>query len=291
MNNSKPLVIYHANCADGFAAAWCFHHKDPNGYDFHPGVYRDPPPDVKGRDVYLVDFSYKATVLKDMCAVARSISILDHHKSAIEDITPFAKAYWSDGIGGDWGASLECVFDMTRSGAGITWDYLFPNRPRPALINHVEDRDLWKFQLEGTREIQATVFSHEYDFLVWDRLILDEHPADLAMEGIAIERKHHKDIAELLAVCTRSMTIGGINVLAASLPHTMSSDAGHLLAVAGGKLTFGACYWDTPTHRVFSLRSCEEGMDVSEVAKAYGGGGHKHAAGFKVPRYHHLAQE
>jgi nanoRNase/pAp phosphatase (c-di-AMP/oligoRNAs hydrolase) len=37
------------------------------------------------------------------------------------------------------------------------------------------------------------------------------------------------------------------------------------------------------TSAIFSLRSTEEGLDVSEIAKLYGGGGHKHAAGFKVP--------
>lgn len=125
----------------------------------------------------------------------------------------------------------------------------------------------------------------------WVTLMLTRNLTSLEKEGITIERKHHKDIAELLAVCTRPITIGGHLVRAASLPYTLSSDAGHLLALKAGGFTFGACYWDTPTHRIFSLRSCPEGMDVSEIAKGYGGGGHKHAAGFKVPRDHQLAQE
>ena len=41
--------------------------------------------------------------------------------------------------------------------------------------------------------------------------------------------------------------------------------------------------------RVFGLRATDEGVDVSEVAKLYGGGGHAKAAGFKVPRGHVLA--
>jgi uncharacterized protein len=47
---------------------------------------------------------------------------------------------------------------------------------------------------------------------------------------------------------------------------------------------FAACYWDVPNGQVFSLRSCENGVDVSEIAKQFGGGGHKHAAGFTVKR-------
>jgi nanoRNase/pAp phosphatase (c-di-AMP/oligoRNAs hydrolase) len=32
-----------------------------------------------------------------------------------------------------------------------------------------------------------------------------------------------------------------------------------------------------------SLRSFHETVDVSEIAKKYGGGGHKKAAGFRLP--------
>ena len=59
----------------------------------------------------------------------------------------------------------------------------------------------------------------------------------------------------------------------------MSSDAGHEL---GKGRPFAACYWDTPDGRVFSLRSSADGADVSEVAKQYGGGGHRNASGFRV---------
>jgi nanoRNase/pAp phosphatase (c-di-AMP/oligoRNAs hydrolase) len=45
---------------------------------------------------------------------------------------------------------------------------------------------------------------------------------------------------------------------------------------------FAACYWDTPEGRVFSLRSIGD-FDVSEIAKQYGGGGHKNASGFRLP--------
>ena len=105
--------------------------------------------------------------------------------------------------------------------------------------------------------------------------------------GAAIERKHHKDIAELVKVCRRRMVIGGTEVWVASLPYTLTSDAGHLMAQGE---PFAACYWDTADGRVFSLRSQDDGADVSAIAAQYGGGGHVHASGFKVPRDHELAQ-
>jgi uncharacterized protein len=81
------------------------------------------------------------------------------------------------------------------------------------------------------------------------------------------------------------MVIGGFDVPVANLPYTLSSDAGHLMAQ---NEPFAACYWDTPDGRVFSLRSSDAGQDVSAVAKSYGGGGHRNAAGFQVPHSHAL---
>jgi oligoribonuclease NrnB/cAMP/cGMP phosphodiesterase (DHH superfamily) len=105
--------------------------------------------------------------------------------------------------------------------------------------------------------------------------------------GAAIERKHQKDIAELVKVCRRRMVIGGYDVPVASLPYTMSSDAGHMMSQGE---PFAACYWDTAENRTFSLRAADDGMDVSEIAKLYGGGGHAKASGFRVQRSHELAQ-
>jgi uncharacterized protein len=273
---TKPLVIYHSNCADGFSAAWCFWHKYGEACDFHAGVYGKEPPDVTGRCVYLVDFSYKRDVVLQMLDTATHIVLIDHHKTAIDDLT---------GIESD---KFSTVTDLNRSGATLAWDFLFPHEPRPLLLGHVEDRDLWRFKLPGTREIQAFVFAHEYTFELWDKLMAADQVELLKMTaaGAAIERKHHKDVAELVAVCKRRMVIAGHDVPTASLPYTLTSDAGHLMAQGE---PFAACYWDTDEHRCFSLRATDDGMDVSEIAAQYGGGGHAKAAGFKVPRGHALA--
>lgn len=281
----KPLCIYHGNCADGFTSAWVVR-KALGEVDLHAGVYQNPPPDVEGKDVFLVDFSYKRAVLEEMGRKARSITILDHHKTAAEDLRGFPQPPDWYTAGGMTYPGITALFDMNRSGAGITWDYFYPGKPRPAMLNHIEDRDLWKFALRKTREIQASVFSYAYDFKAWD-FLMDADPEHLAAEGEAIERKHFKDIRELVTVVTRDFTIGGYIVPVANLPYTLTSDAGHLLAK--GK-PFAGCYWDTPEGRVFSLRSQDDGLDVGEIAKQYGGGGHKHASGFRVPYGHDLAR-
>jgi len=263
---SAPLCIYHGTCFDGFGAAWVVRRAYRGDVDFHPGVYGEPPPDVTGRHVVLVDFSYKRPVLESLAAQAASLLVLDHHKTAAADLEGFPNA----------------EFDMERSGAGIAWDHFFPDERRPALIDYIEDRDLWRFALPDSRLIHAGLSSYPFDFAVWDVFMASYTRArDLAAEGAVVERKHWQDIAALLPVVRRRMVIGGVDVPVANMPITMTSDAGHTLAEDE---PFAACYWDTPQGRVFSLRSRDGGADVSKIAAQYGGGGHEHAAGFQVPR-------
>lgn len=307
MSKRKSMCIYHGNCADGFGAAWAVHKALGNNVDFVAAKHGDAPPDVTGLDVVIVDFSYKRDVLAEMGKVANSILVLDHHKTAQADLDcsdPFEAGVRSDrtdfpgapkqlgwetaiGIASVRGAPRVAVcFDMHRSGAMLAWDHFFPGQEPPTLLRHIQDRDLWLFKLDGTREIQANLFSYPYDFEVWDRLMATDVEA-LRSDGAAIERKHHKDIAELVAVMKRRLVIGGHDVPAASLPYTLTSDAGHLMAQGE---PFAACYWDTPEGRVFSLRSTDQGLDVSEIAKQYGGGGHRNASGFRVPFGHELTR-
>lgn len=280
--NEKTLCIYHGSCADGFGAAWAVRAALGDAVEFCPGVYQKPPPEVAGRRVVMVDFSYKRPVLEQMAVDAQSILILDHHKSAADDLAglpeppddlPDARGWLPD-------AGVYARFDMDRSGARLAWDH-FHAAPPPRLIDHIEDRDLWRFALPHTREIQAALFSYPYDFDVWDGLMAS-NTAELITDGIAIERKHFKDMRELLGVMVGYMIIDGYRVPAANLPYTFSSDAGHEMAKGH---PFAACFWLTPAGWVFSLRSDEDGLDVSKIAAQYGGGGHKHAAGFRIPIY------
>ena len=301
---TKPLCIFHGNCADGFTAAWAVWMRFGDEFEYFPGVYQNPPPDVAGRDVVLVDFSYKRDVLREMARNARSILVLDHHKTAADDLwnsdgtdpAPHVRRYPE--MPASWDAHIQqatadeahgvpyceiyAFFDMNRSGAGIAWDFFHPEDRRSRLVDYAEDRDLWRFALPKSREVNAVVFSFEYEFGAWTAmdLALAGDFDKIVNQGAAIERKHHKDVAELTAALKRRMNIAGHDVWVASLPYTLTSDAGHLMATGE---PFAACYWDTPDGRVFSLRSTDDGMDVSEIAKLFGGGGHRNAAGFRLP--------
>lgn len=272
---TRPLCIYHGHCADGFGAAWVVRRAfGAAGVDLVAWHYRRDPPEVTGRDVVCVDFSFPRAVLLDLATRARSILILDHHASAQRDLV-------------DLPENVRAVFDMGRSGARLAWDWYFHGEAPPALLLAIEDRDLWRFALPLTRELSAAVFSYPYDMAVWDGL-MGSNAAQLealAREGAALERKHRKDVAELLQGA-RPLVIGGHRVPALNVPYMLAADAGHALAQGEA---FAACYSDGPHGRRFSLRSAEDGLDVSEIAAGYGGGGHPRASGFGVPWGHALA--
>ncbi len=284
MNKKKPLVIYHGNCADGFGAAWAAWKRYGDTAEYYPGFYGKPPPaDIAGRHIMILDFSYRRNVMEEMAKVAESLAIIDHHKTAFENVEGFAE--WAL----DQDLDVETVFDMEKSGAVLAWEYFHPATSVPELLRHIQDRDLWRFHMEGTREIQACVFSYPYEFDVWEDLVQraawSKDWLEMVSEGRAIERKQAKDIAELLPVVTRSMLIGGHLVPVANLPYTLASDAGNWLCRNPGFFQtppFAAIYYDTADGRVFSLRSIGE-FDVSEIAKKMGGGGHRNAAGFTAP--------
>jgi len=274
---AKPLVIYHGNCQDGFTAAWAIWKVHPD-WEFYPAKHGDPPPDVTGRVVYMVDFSYKQPVIEEMLTKAEKIVILDHHKTAMNDLNSLAIIYPPD--------ELEVWFDMEKSGARLAWEYFHPEKDIPQLVLYVEDRDLWRFKRGDTKAITAYLFAQDYDFSGWTVFAdyieetLSQHD-ECVTAGQAILDAKAKDTLELLANKFRYV-IGGHEVWTVNLPYTFSSDAGNILAKGE---PFGSTYYYDGEGYVFSLRSDENGLDVSEIAKQYGGGGHKHAAGFKLKSF------
>ena len=161
------LVIYHGDCVDGFTAAWAAWRKWPTAR-FVAARYGEPPPGWRVDDhVLIVDFSYPRDVLEALRNRVASLRVFDHHKTAEADL-----------------AGLDyCIFDMERSGAGITWDCLAQDdeqlwrsrggtgsRVRPWLVDYVEDRDLWRFAWPDSRQVNAYLRSQEQTFERWERL-------------------------------------------------------------------------------------------------------------------------
>lgn len=256
----KPLIIYHGGCRDGFCAAWVAH-RSLGDCDFHAGYYGQQPPDVTGRDVYVLDFSYPRDVMDNMNARAGSMLVLDHHKTAAEAIAgaPYAR------------------FDMERSGAGMTWDR-FGDGKRPLLVDYVEDRDLWRHALPYSREVNAWIGTLAFDFAIWDTAAMATL-REATSWGKVAQAKTDQYVREVKKNARR-WTFEGHDVPIVNAPQVDISELLDAL-VQGEPFAMG---WWQRADGVFqySLRSRGD-FDVSDLAKRHGGGGHKNAAGFQSP--------
>lgn len=274
------MCIYHKDCTDGFAAALAVWLKYGDSVTYHAANYHDLPPDVVGQHVLIIDFSYKRIVMEVLARLAASITVLDHHKSAEAELAPLL----ADGV-------VAGEFDMKRSGAMMTWEYLHPPggiNPKlpPTLFLQIQDYDLWRFNMPGTREIHAWLASQPYDFALWAGFLWPfqtdgNFVKDAKREGSAIRRMQQRHIDQSLPEMTRWMTIGGHLVPVVNLPRFMF-EAAHQLAKLHEK-PFAACYHDKTGVRHFDLRAPDSsGVDLSQIAARYGGGGHAKAAGFTM---------
>lgn len=292
----RPLCIYHGACDDGFAAAWCVRKGLKGDVDFYAGVYQKEPPPHTGRDVIFVDFSYKRPVLDAMARSARSILILDHHKTAQEDLAdlpPPGRITWNierDGSGAKHISYLKlsephyfAIFDMERSGAAMAWDF-FVGDARPSFIEYIQDRDLWRKALPQGDEFTIALRSYPQDFATWDALVAAGAPA-LIKEGYAIQRYYRLRVEELKR-SAYAARIGQDRCYVANAPYFAASEVAGEISTSEA---FGACYFETEGGRwQYSLRSRGD-IDVSAIARRYGGGGHKAAAGFSVGAPVHVA--
>ena len=260
----KPIIIYHANCPDGFGAAWSFWKKYGKNADYYPAIHGEAPPDVKGREVYIVDFSYSREVTEKIAEDCKSIVILDHHKTAQEAL---------DGL-------HYFKYDVTHSGAYLAWRYLFGEQNVPNLILMIEDRDLWKWKILDSKIMLTVLDSYQYDFQMWDALAIKmelESPeySRMLMDGVAISRYKDSVIKTILK------TSHTINILGQDIPAVNSP---YFQSEMGATLCLGrpySCVYTLDGDRYrFSLRSEANGLDVADIARQFGGGGHAKAAGF-----------
>ena len=251
------VVLYHADCPDGFGAAWAMWRRFPRA-EFHPVRHGMPPPTgLAQRRVVIVDFSYDRTTIERMAREAIHVAVLDHHVTAQQALgdLPFV------------------FFDQTKSGAVLSWEWAH-RAPAPWLLQYIQDKDLRRWQLSDSREVNAAIESHPFDFSLWDQFRQD----NLALEGRAILRAQGQLIAKVLASAVLVRFEG------ATVPAVHSaifrSELGERLSVG---VPFCLVWYERAGHRYVSLRSSEGGADVAVIAAGHGGGGHRRAAGFSVP--------
>jgi hypothetical protein len=251
------VVLYHAECSDGFGAAWAIWKQYPLARFIPVKHGHPPPPDLHGERVVIVDFSYARPLLDTMAAQTKELLVLDHHITAEEALAGLPYAY----------------FDQKKSGAVLAWEWAH-GTPAPWLLQYIQDKDLWHWALPGSREINAALASYPFDFQLWNQF----SQATLEQEGRAILRYEHELVGKLAAQAVM-VTFQGETVPAVQSA-VLTSQIGERLSPHH---PFCIMWHDRDGRRFFSMRSRQDGTDVGAIAASFGGGGHTHAAGFSVP--------
>ncbi|MEY5099073.1 MAG: hypothetical protein RJA36_1792 [Pseudomonadota bacterium] len=274
MPPTRPhLVIYHADCPDGFGAAYAAWLVLGDSADYLPCKHGEPAPEVSGRQVYILDFSFDPEQLAAMSERAASVTLLDHHQTAHDRLSCMG-----------CGPKLTMLFDMKKSGARLAWEHFHPGQPLPYLIARIEDRDLWNWRFDDSRDFLAVLDTQGFDFAVWRGLSRrTEDPAALAAlleQGRALCQQFEGLVASA-AKGAFELTLLGHKTLAVNAPSEFTSDLGNLLAQRTG--SFAVVFRvENAGYAKISLRSLP-GCDVSQIALRFGGGGHPQASAFRLP--------
>lgn len=278
----KTYILFHAGCWDGLVAAWIAR-STLRSYDeciFIPVQHNQPAPELEGPcNLYILDFCYPLEQMLKWWQGKESsdpyvyrMVVCDHHKTSKEIIDEL-RDIGSVGY-------RAALFNIDSSGGRLAWKYFIGNSNAPGVVDYTEDRDLWTWKLPGSREVNACLRSYPMTFETLDRfgkLAYQQLYMEMFSPGEAILRREKQIIDQHVqfAKPTKMFGYDNISVVNATV---LVSDI--LEELAKGK-PFAASYFDSKgDKRVWSLRSDANGVDVAELAKAVGGGGHKHAAGF-----------
>lgn len=265
----QTLVVYHANCLDGFAAAFAAWLKLGDEAEYLALRHGDAAPDVTGRCVYVLDFCFEREVLARMAAQAERLVVLDHHRT------------WQEKVGDFSPRSGLVHFDMNKSGARLAWEHFHASEP-PALVRFVEDQDLWRWAYPETAAFMMALGVEPRTFAAW-KAVSEMAAAEVERfieRGRGMRAKFDAMCANIVADAFE-IQIDGVAGLAANAPGEMVSHVGNLLATRSG--TFGLA-WRVDNARIVrcSLRS-NAPFEVEPLARRFGGGGHAQAAAFSLP--------
>ncbi len=268
MDQPTPLkntvIIYHADCPDGFGAAWAAWKRFGDIASYLPAYHRtEPPAGLEGKEVYTIDYSYSPDQVKKHAPLSKKWVIIDHHITN-EPTLPLAS---------------EAHFDLTHSGAYLAWTYFHSEKPVPKLIQYVEAADLWNFELPFARELDDAIHLRDLDFLEWDTMAREMETesgfAKLRSEGELLRKANMQEVARLVKHA-EEVTFEGYQALMVNSPAHVSE----LGAALYTQMPPIAIIWSRRGKKVIvSLRS-DGSVDVAKIAQMYGGGGHAVAAGF-----------
>ncbi len=277
-SDQNIFTIYHAGCSDGTAAAAVVLKKFPQAKQY-PLAHSHSEDELQGilneakegDTAYIVDCYIGVEAL---LAHGLIVTVIDHHADAKERLEQLAEE----------NENLTFIFDNDKSGASLTWSYLFPEKVMPEVIKYIEDVDLWRWQYgDASKQINSIVEMHTnqpeellllfekdiallqnegaiiatyVDYLV-EHFVRGQNPTDLQIDN------HH------VLAYNVAMTGAHTSMIGSTLSE-LHGQAVVLFKIKGNEVSL-------------SFRSRDgQSPTANELAQTLGGGGHTNASGATV---------
>lgn len=273
------IVFYHEHCLDGFASAFVAWKKFKSRAEYISLSHTENGEDIlknkkinikdlKGREVYFIDFCPNEIELKKVKDAAKKLVVIDHHIGKKEIINKLEGSVFKDGV----------------SGAYLTQEYFSPKNKIPKLIKYISIGDTWTWgQEKFEREVLAYLHTEDFDFKNFSKLEKDfenkEKFLNIVNIGKVLNSSYNKMIENQIENA-KLINFEGYKIYAINSISTFKSELGHILAKKS-KSKFSIVYTFEGDILKISLRG-DNKINLSELAKKFGGGGHFNAAGFSI---------
>lgn len=219
-----------------------------------------------GERVWIVDFSIDPLEMIALLGRTRDVVWIDHHKTAIEKYAGFPE-------------EIAGIREDGTAGCVLAWRHCFPNEPLPRAIELIGDRDVWAWKYgQETANFCAgaqMMNTHPHsDF--WRHMLSDSHQfVRVCDQGATVNAYRAQFYADMLKSIGFEADLDGYRCLCLNAARVGSESFGE------GIKEYDICSSFYHDGKQFTVSLYSEKIDVSEIAKAHGGGGHTGAAGFQ----------
>lgn len=276
----KILNIYHKDCSDGTGSAAAMKKKFGEDVDCIPvgHDYADIMQVTLNNydEIYFTDFCLKQ---EDMDYLLKNfegkVIVIDHHSGIVTMLRELYEVYKD---------KFEYILNNSKSGAVLTWEYFFDKKDIPSMVYNIQDRDLWKFELENTK--------HVTNFIYYSNIINNPETMLKTLDDKDFVIKEGKVITQVIDFKINNIyeqiKEGDNEIFSGDLPKLKifnsleyKSELGNMLSKLYNEPVGIYNVVGNIVH--ISIRSVEgQKHNAQEYAQYFGGNGHKHAAGCRI---------
>lgn len=262
-DSKEKVLISHGNCSDGFGAAWAIWKEYGDNLTYHFSTHSNTPYLYKEKSILFLDFAYDRKIM-DLLDKNNKVLVIDHHYDTVKDLNGFKNA----------------ILDMSKSGAILAWESLYPKKEAPLILKYVQDRDLRKFELPYVHEVLSVLDTIPKTFKNWDSfsIILEKDFPSIVEKG-KILRHQFLNILNGIIKEAQPININGYEGLAVNANWEFASYAADKLSE---KADFGLAWFMDKSGMVKCSFRSSNGLNISNIAALYGGGGHEFSAGATI---------